>query len=230
MTLEWDSTISYLYPELLFVPLSWNRRVIAYLLSFPGCQILRRWVGELQYMTIRLNNQLSFSRFAECTFKGMTFCENCDPNSSWLLTSYCWLAIVYSVRAKITSTINEKESTISLFQSSLVSLLTVNELRLRHHYQQHSLFNYSYWAFSVSPLLPAILPPLPSFFFFSFREVLFTRCLEVWWMTACTAQFGWFWLGCLCTDVVHKLLDRRETEEEFKSLPFNRAKRCFCRA
>lgn len=43
------------------------------------------------------------------------------------------LACVYSV-----------QSTISLFQSSLVSLLSVNELPFRHCYQWHSLFNYSH--------------------------------------------------------------------------------------
>lgn len=58
---------------------------------------------------------------------------------------YCIiLDTVYTEGAKITSIINERESTISHFQSSLVSLLSVNELWFCHRYQQHSLFNYSY--------------------------------------------------------------------------------------
>lgn len=97
-------------------------------------------------------------------------------------------AIVYSVGAEITSTINKKESTISVFQSPLVLLFTVNELRFCHCYQQHSLFNYSYWACSFS-LLSEVL--LCSFFFLAFKKLCFHaawRCGE--WQLE---HFGWAW-------------------------------------
>lgn len=80
----------------------------------------------------------------------------CEHDHLWNMSStvggcqhHTFSAIVHHVRTKITSTIYEKESIISRFQSSLVSLLGVNELRFHHRYQRHSLFNYSYWACSV---------------------------------------------------------------------------------
>ena len=83
-------------------------------------------------------------------------------------------AIVYTVGAKITSTINEKASTISLFQSSLVSLLSVNELRFRHRYQQRRLFNYSYWACSVCHCRLEFFSPYFPFFCF-LRNCVYTQ-------------------------------------------------------
>lgn len=92
------------------------------------------------------------------SFKSMAICEDCDLNTSWLSTALFQL-LFYTVVVKITSSINETESTISLFQSSLVSLLSVNELWFRHRYQQRSLFNYSYRA-----CLPVCHCCLESFF------------------------------------------------------------------
>lgn len=87
-----------------------------------------------------------------------------------------------------------KESIISLFQSSLVSLLGVNELRFHHRYQRHSLFNYSYWACSVRHCC------LESIFFF-----LFFFCLHAAWRCV-----EWQPKKCSCTLLVHKLLDCRK--------------------
>lgn len=102
----------------------------------------------------------------------------CEHDHLWNMSStvggcqhHTFSAIVHHVRTKITSTIYEKESIISRFQSSLVSLLGVNELRFHHRYQRHSLFNYSYWACSVRHCC------LESIFFFFCLHAAW-RCVE----------------------------------------------------
>lgn len=67
---------------------------------------------------------------------------------------------------KISGTITEKERVQFHFQSSLVSLHSVNELRFHHCYQRHCLFNYSCSAWSVCHSCPESL--FLFFFFFHF--------------------------------------------------------------
>lgn len=140
-----------------------------------------------------------------CLLHSLKTVTICNFSTSWLSTVHFVAAIVYTVGAKITLTINKKESTISVFQSPLVSLFSVNELRFCHRYQQHSLFNYSYRACSLSLLYEVLLPSVLFSFFHAFKKICFLaawRCSE--W------QFWLVLVVCLCTFVVHTLIDQRE--------------------
>lgn len=129
----------------------------------------------------------------------------CENDNLWNLSSavggcqhHIFSAIVHHVRTNLTSTIYEKESIISRFQSSLVSLLGVNELRFHHRYQRHSLFNYSYWACSVRHCC------LESIFFF------FSVYMQPEGVLNDSLKSGVLLVLCSCTLVVHKLLDCRK--------------------
>lgn len=138
---------------------------------------------------------------------------NCDLSGS-LLSMPHRLATVYTTRAKITSIINKTQSTISLFQSSLIPHLCVNELRFRHRYQRHSMFNYSYRACSFCHCCLASLFLL-FFFFLAFKKSCLhaaRRCGE--W------QLSWTW-SYVCPCCTEAPWSRAATQEEFQAMYYN---------
>lgn len=143
-----------------------------------------------------------------CLLHSLKTVTICNFNTSWLSTVHFVAAIVYTVGAKITSTINKKESTISVFQSPLISLFSVSDGKTAAHYQQHSLFNYSYEPAHSHCCMKSLNPQFCFPFFNAFKKICFLaawRCGE--W------QLEQFWLVlvvCLRTFVVHTLTDQRE--------------------
>lgn len=96
-------------------------------------------------------------------------------------------AIVYTVGAKITSTINKKESTISVFQSPLISLFSVSQCKTAAHYQQHSLFNYSYEPAHSHCCMKSLFPQ------FCFLLMLLRKSVSLQPVNGSLNSFGWSW-------------------------------------
>lgn len=147
--------------------------------------------------------------------------KNCDFSGSLLSTPHR-LAAVYTTRAKITSIINKTQSTISLFQSSLVPHLSVNELRFRHRYQRHSMFNYSYRACSFCHCCLASLLPSSFFFFWLLRNPVYMQLGGV--VNDSLAEPGRMFVL-----VVQNLLDHaRRRRRNFKPRIITQRERCAC--